>query len=170
MMRRIELLIMKTIISILNTYQKYLVKNMKTSINLTMSLVKSFKPKRQMEINTYYNKKYQAQISALKTILYFCSVIIIIAFVFKLGFMSEGIFIGFTGLWFAVLGIFLVRTYYDLYMRDERKFDEYKFLSFLRDDSLPKDVDETNMHLEEDDDRTGGPVKVIADGTEENDK
>ena len=128
---------------ILNSEQEY--------VNKTYEkLSKDLETKnRQVEINTYYEKKYNKQIDVLKGVLYFSSFMIVVVFIFKMNFISESIFIGITGTWFAVLAIYMTRSIYDIYMRDEIKFDEYNFLSFFKG-SENSDIDETNIHNEDD--------------------
>tara|TARA_B100000123_G_C25739904_1_gene433302 strand:+ start:3381 stop:4193 length:813 start_codon:yes stop_codon:yes gene_type:complete len=104
---------------------------------------------RQIEINTYYNKKYKRQIETIKGIVFLCAFLIIIVFIFKMNLISEKIFIMITGTWFAILAIYCIKSYYDIYMRDNRKFDEYNFLSFFKNEKGGS-IDVSTLHLKDD--------------------
>ena len=106
--------------------------------------------KRQIEINKYYELKYKRQIEIIKGIIFLCSIMIIITFIFKLNLFSERIFSIIIGTWFAVLTIYLIRSFYDIYIRDNVKFDEYDYSYISSDRNRNKNINETNLHLEDD--------------------
>ena len=104
--------------------------------------------KRQIEINKYYELKYKRQIQIIKGIIFLCSIMIIITFIFKMNLFSERIFSIIIGTWFAVLVIYLAHSFYDIYVRDNIRFDEYDY-SYISS-AENKNVDETTLHLEDD--------------------
>ena len=104
--------------------------------------------KRQIEINKYYELKYKRQIQIIKGIIFLCSLMIIITFIFKMNLFSERIFSIIVGTWFAVLFIYLTRSFYDIYIRDNIRFDEYDY-SYISS-SKENNINETNLHLEDD--------------------
>lgn len=64
---------------------------------------------------------------------------------------SERIFSIIIGTWFAILAIYLIRSFYDIYIRDNVKFDEYdySYISSSKNNNN-NNINETNLHLEDD--------------------
>ena len=79
---------------------------------------------RNIQINTFYQKKYNSQISLLKFIIVVCILIILLSFVKKSGFLNETVYAGLVGL---IIFISIVRISYllfDIFIRDKNNFDE----------------------------------------------
>ncbi len=79
---------------------------------------------RNVQINTFYQKKYDSQIHLLKFIIVVCIILICISFGKKLGYFSEGAYSLFVGI---IMFLALIRTLYlmyDIVIRDKSNFDE----------------------------------------------
>lgn len=83
--------------------------------------------KRNLEINTYYEKKYAKQYIVIRNVVILLSVILAISFFFKIGIFGEKIFVSIIGLLLAFSVIYICYEVYDIFMRDNHNFDEYKY-------------------------------------------
>lgn len=86
---------------------------------------------RNLEINTYYEKKYAKQYKVIINVVILLSVILAISFIFKIGIFGEKIFISIIGLLLAFSVIYISYEVYDIFMRDNHEFDEYKYYTNL---------------------------------------
>ena len=83
--------------------------------------------KRHLEINNYYEKKYSKQQSVLKNVVILLCIILGISFIFKSGLIGEKIFVSLIGILLAFSVIYICYEVYDIFMRDNHKFDEYTY-------------------------------------------
>lgn len=95
--------------------------------------------KRQNEINRYYQKRYEKQITILqKIVVLFCLAILGTLF-------PERIRAVYLGVLFALGFIVIFYDLWDVYLRDTRDFDEYNFNFFY---VKPPDVDMSYLDLD----------------------
>lgn len=82
---------------------------------------------RNLEINTYYEKKYLKQYQVIRNIVFLLALVLGVSFLFKSGFFGEKIFVSIIGLLLAFSIIYISYEVYDIFMRDNHNFDEYKY-------------------------------------------
>ena len=80
---------------------------------------------RMVEINTYYGKKYRAQTSLMKLIIFVGVFLLMFVILRKKGLLPESLANLLIGLVFAVGGFFIIRRTLDLSWRDNMSFDSY---------------------------------------------
>ena len=104
--------------------------------------------KRNLQINVYYEKKYKKQTELIKNIIIIASVLLVVTFIFKLGVISERVFISIAGITFAIIAIYFGYSIIDIYLRDNMVFDEYDHWHFGKsseDDGIV--ATESTLHL-----------------------
>ena len=79
---------------------------------------------RNIQINTFYQKKYQSQINILKFIILVCIVIISLSFIKKKGLISQRMYLLIIGIIIAASIIRICYMLYDIIIRDKNIFDE----------------------------------------------
>ena len=79
---------------------------------------------RNIQINTFYQKKYQSQINILKFIILVCIVIISLSFIKKKGLISQRMYLLIIGIIIAASIITISYMLYDIIIRDKNIFDE----------------------------------------------
>ena len=82
---------------------------------------------RNLEINTYYEKKYTKQYKVIRNVVILLSIILAISALFKSGILGEKTFISIIGILLAFSVIYISYEVYDIFMRDNHNFDEYKY-------------------------------------------
>ena len=82
---------------------------------------------RNLEINTYYEKKYLKQYQVIRNIVFLLALILCVSFLFKSGLFGEKTFVLIIGLLLAFSIIYICYEVYDIFMRDNHNFDEYKY-------------------------------------------
>ena len=84
--------------------------------------------KRNIEINNYYYKKNKVQIQILYYLIGLCILIYILGFLNKsLNYIfNDNLYVLCVGILLGIFGIYLCYAFYDIYLRDEHNFDEYK--------------------------------------------
>ena len=113
--------------------------NQKANLNIVNTEIEKTKQKnnyyndeinnkvRNMQINTFYQKKYSSEIGLLKFIIYICIIIIGLSFANKRGLLSDNIFGSITGI---IIGLSIIRFIYliwDIFIRDKNDFDEIDY-------------------------------------------
>ncbi len=83
--------------------------------------------KRQVQMNVYYIKRYYKQIGILKQIIFFCCLGLIGFILYNYGILNERILVLYIGSLLAILFIKVLYDLWDLYIRDDKNFDEYDF-------------------------------------------
>jgi hypothetical protein len=83
--------------------------------------------KRQVQMNVYYIKRYYKQIGILKQIIFFCCLGLIGFILYNYGILSEKILVLYIGSLLAILFVKVLYDLWDLYIRDDKNFDEYDF-------------------------------------------
>ena len=80
---------------------------------------------RQLQINSFYQQKYNAQIGVLKTISIISIIVIIVSLMKRKGFVPDTIYGIILGV-ILLIGIFAVSyQLFDIFIRDKSKFEEY---------------------------------------------
>ena len=100
---------------------------------------------RNLEINTYYEKKYLKQYQVIKNIIFLLSLILGVSFLFKSGLFGEKIFVSIIGLLLAFSIIYISYEVYDIFMRDNHNFDEYKY--YTRPNVGLSDANKNNVDI-----------------------
>lgn len=84
--------------------------------------------KRNIEINNYYYKKNKVQIRILYYIIALCALIYVLGYLNKnYNFVfNDNLYVLCVGLLIGIFIIYLCYSFYDIYLRDDHNFDEYK--------------------------------------------
>lgn len=84
--------------------------------------------KRNIEINNYYYKKNKLQIRILYYLIALCALIYILGYLNKnYSFVfNDNLYVLCVGLLIGIFTIYLCYSFYDIYLRDDHNFDEYK--------------------------------------------
>ncbi len=85
------------------------------------------KKKRQIESNSFYIKKYNKEIGILKEIVFFSCLGLLGFILNNKGIFSENFLVMYIGVLLSILFIKVLYDLWDIYIRDERNFDEYDF-------------------------------------------
>lgn len=79
---------------------------------------------RNIQINTFYQKKYNSQISLLKFIIVVCIFIISLSFTRKSGYLNENIYAIIVGITIFISVFRIFYLLFDIFIRDKNNFDE----------------------------------------------
>lgn len=101
------------------------IKNIDKKINKLKDEINN--KERNLEINAYYEKKYLKQYQVVRNVVFLLAIILGVSFLFKSGFFGEKIFVSTIGLLLAFSIIYISYEVYDIFMRDNHNFDEYKY-------------------------------------------
>jgi len=82
---------------------------------------------RLIKINKYYIQKYQSYVNLFKMLIKFCSTIIILAIINKLGFMPEYAFHVFIVIVSLYWGYYIIPVMFDLFRRDNMDFNQFSW-------------------------------------------
>lgn len=82
---------------------------------------------RMVEINTYYGKRYRAQSSVMKLIIFVCVVVLVLAILRKKSLLPESLANILLGIVIAVGGFFIIWRILDISWRDNMNFDAYNW-------------------------------------------
>ena len=82
---------------------------------------------RLIQINKYYIQKYQSYVNLFKMLIKFCSTIIILAIINKLGFMPDYAFHVFIVVACLYWGYYLIPVMFDLFRRDNMDFNQFSW-------------------------------------------
>ena len=82
--------------------------------------------KKQLEINTYYEKKFSHQINILKNAVIIFLFILLVSFIYKQGFISEKVFLVLVALGIFIAIMYVIYSMFDIYRRDNQNYDHYK--------------------------------------------
>ena len=104
--------------------------------------------KRHLEINQYYNAKYEKQQKIIRNMVILLSIMILLSAIFKIGLLPEKLFVALIGTIFAIMFIYFVYESLNIYFRDSRNFDEYTYLANgTSGHGMKKDVVDEDIHL-----------------------
>lgn len=81
--------------------------------------------RRMVEINTYYNDRYQAYIDLMKLIIYIAVPVLIISFLAKRNILSFNVALGLSGVVLIIGFVLLLMKITDLSNRNNMNFNEY---------------------------------------------
>lgn len=101
---------------------------------------------RMVEINTYYGKRYRAQASLMKLIIFIFVILLILAILHKKSLLPDELTKILLGIVLAVGGFFIIRRILDISWRDNMNFDAY---DWKFDPDAQKKSDETGQRLME---------------------
>jgi hypothetical protein len=82
---------------------------------------------RMVEINTYYGKRYQAQSSVMKLIIFICVLLLVLAILRKKDLLPESISNILLGIVITIGGLLIIYKVFDISRRDNMNFDEYNW-------------------------------------------
>lgn len=99
--------------------------NAKTQLNQLYDIKHS--KMRMVEINTYYGKQYMAQVRLLKLVIFVAVILLILAILWKKGFLSDAIAKICIGLVFGLGGFLIIRRLLDISTRDNMNYDAYNW-------------------------------------------
>jgi hypothetical protein len=100
---------------------------------------------RMVEINTYYGKRYEAYAYLMRTVVFICIPLLILAILIKKGLLSENIGGILISMVVAIGSIIVFYKIYDISIRDNMNYDEFDW-SFN-----PESVDVTDANTNSDD-------------------
>jgi hypothetical protein len=104
------------------------IQQMNSNNKITNELTKEeSKKKRHIESNTYYIKKYHKEIGLIKTIIFFSCLGLLGFMLSHYGIFSENFLVIYMGILLSFLFVKVFYDLWDIYIRDERNFDEYDF-------------------------------------------
>lgn len=84
---------------------------------------------RLIEIQKFYTDKSKHQLDILKTCVTISLIMFGITFVYKIGIISDSAFVIFIGLGLTVLVLYAISQVFDIFMRDNTRYDEYRFIN-----------------------------------------
>ena len=97
---------------------------------------------RMVEINTYYGKQYNSHSQLMKTIVFMCIPLIILAVLANRGILPTNVYVFLSGI-VVIIGVFIIGAQLiDLSNRDNMNWDEYDF--YFNRASAPTDNSYTN--------------------------
>ena len=82
--------------------------------------------KKQLDVNTYYEKKFSHQIKILKNSVIIFLFILLASFIYKQGFISERVFLVLVALGLFIAIMYVIYAMFDIYLRDNQNYDQYK--------------------------------------------
>lgn len=95
---------------------------------------------KKININTYYNKLYDKKIKIIKEIIAICCFGLIGCFLLNRNLINEKTFSFYLGLVFSIGFIIVFYDLWDLYIRDNKNFDEYNYNVFYNNKNNNTDV------------------------------
>jgi hypothetical protein len=95
---------------------------------------------KKININTYYNKLYDKKIKIIKEIIVICCFGLIGCFLLNRNLINEKTFSFYLGLLFSIGFIIVFYDLWDLYIRDNKNFDEYNYNFFYNNKINNKDI------------------------------
>jgi len=87
--------------------------------------------KKEQDIQDYYNKQYQQQIFLLKLVIFFSVIALGGCLLFNLGLISVHLLTFYLGFVLSVAFMFIFYYLWDFFLRDNTRFDEYDFATYL---------------------------------------
>jgi uncharacterized membrane protein (DUF485 family) len=107
---------------------------------------------KKININTYYRKLYDKKIKIMKEIIIICCLGLIGCFLLNKQLIGDKLFSMYLGLVLSIGFIVVFYDLWDLYIRDNKNFDEYDYSVYKRDISnnivstikMPIDFDSEN--------------------------
>jgi hypothetical protein len=111
------------------------------SINSKKNIIQD----KQLNINTYYSKLYDKKIKIMKEIIIICCLGLIGCFLLNKKIIDEKTFSMFLGLVFSIGFILVFYDLWDLYIRDNKNFDEYDYSVYNKSD-LSNNIVSGSLH------------------------
>lgn len=101
---------------------------------------------KKININTYYNKMYDKKIKIMKEIIIICCLGLIGCFLLNKQIISDKLFSIYLGLVFSVGFILVFYDLWDLYIRDNKNFDEYDYSVYYNKRDLSNNIVSGSLH------------------------
>lgn len=101
--------------------------------------------KRNIEIDTYFYLKYNAQIEVLKYIIIVCCVSLIGSVFYHNGLITNDIYTGYLSLVFALGIVYIIYKIYDIYIRDNINFSRFAYEKLFTPYNNVNDVNDFNI-------------------------
>ena len=89
---------------------------------------------KKLNINTYYSKMYDKKIKIMKEIIVICCLGLIGCFFLNNKIIDDKVFSLYLGLVFSIGFILVFYDLWDLYIRDDKNFDEYDYSTYSKRD------------------------------------
>jgi membrane-associated HD superfamily phosphohydrolase len=109
---------------------------------------------RSLEIRQYYDQKMKSQIVIIKIVIVVFLTLLVITLFYKMNILNTHIYIALIGIGLACIVIFTTGRLFDIFMRDNKKFDEYAFIRshhyLNKGDEHYKKMDGLSSHQETD--------------------
>jgi hypothetical protein len=102
---------------------------------------------KKININTYYNKLYDKKIKIIQEIIVICCFGLIGCFLLNKNLINEKTFTFYLGLVFSIGFILVFYDLWDLYIRDNKNFDEYNYKIFYNNKDGAKDVSNNLINI-----------------------
>jgi uncharacterized membrane protein (DUF485 family) len=112
------------------------------SINSKKNIIQD----KQLNINTYYSKVYDKKIKIIKEIIIICCLGLIGCFLLNKQVIGEKTFSMCLGLIFAIGFILVFYDLWDLYIRDDKNFDEYDYNVYYNKSDLSNNIVSGSLH------------------------
>jgi hypothetical protein len=101
---------------------------------------KNISQDKKININTYYNKVYDKKIKIIQEIIATCCFGLIGCLLLNKNIISEKMFTFYLGLVFSIGFIIIFYDLWDLYIRDNKNFDEYNYNIFYNNKDVSNNV------------------------------
>ena len=108
---------------------------------------KNINQEKNIDINIYYNKVYDKKIKIIKEIIVTCCFGLIGCFLLNRKFISEKLFSFYLGLVFSIGFIIVFYDLWDLYIRDDKNFDEYNYNLFYNNKDISSNDITSTLNL-----------------------
>ena len=95
---------------------------------------------KNIEINTYYNKLYDKKIKIIKEVIVVCCIGLIGCFLLNNNIINEKIFSMYLGIVLSFGFVFIFYDLWDLYIRDNKNFDEYNYNLFYNNKDISNNI------------------------------
>ena len=101
---------------------------------------------KKLNINTYYSKLYDKKIKIMKEIIVICCLGLIGCFFLNNKIIDDKVFSLYLGLVFSIGFILVFYDLWDLYIRDDKNFDEYDFSTYYNKRDLSNNIVSGPLH------------------------
>ena len=112
------------------------------SINSKKNIIQD----KQLNINTYYSKLYDKKIKIMKEIIIICCLGLIGCFLLNKQVIGEKTFSMCLGLVFSIGFILVFYDLWDLYIRDNKNFDEYDYNVYYNKSDISNNIVSGSLH------------------------
>ena len=104
---------------------------------------------KKININIYYNKVYDKKIKIIQEVIATCCIALIGCFLLNKNYISQKIFSFYLGVVFCIGFVLVFYDLWDLYIRDNKNFDEYNYNIFYNNKDISNNIiDKLNNPLD----------------------